>query len=84
MATNVNDQFIQFLRNKVQSNREDAGFNGRHDDGGARVLEDQIEVYKAGLKNIMPLVWQPYIVEFVKSTDPEYAEFKRLKAKFRE
>ena len=82
MSDKIDYDFVQFLRNKVEKLREDAGFSGSYSDGGAKYLEDCIAAYKAGAENLIPVIWNSYFKEYSKSIDPEYTEYLRLKAKF--
>jgi hypothetical protein len=71
---------IDAVRRQAQTDRTNAGFGGRWDDGGAAALEAQVACWEAGKAGIIPESWKK--LEAVKLLDPEYAEFKRLKQKF--
>lgn len=65
--------------------REDAGYGGRHDDGGAsRSLErlkfwlDGIEYTKTG----KTVVYKTIATDFERATDPDYQTYLRLQEKF--
>ena len=59
--------------------RDDAGHGGRMDDGGASRLEDQVRFFTLGQQGDIPVEWR----EYEKYLDPEWAEYERLKKKFR-
>lgn len=59
----------------------DAGFNGAHNDGGAGRMRREWEIYLAGYyKKGFPFHNELQIFNI--ETDPEYAEYLRLKEKF--
>lgn len=60
--------------------RDDAGYSGRMDDGGARVMEEQVRYYLYGLDGVVPVEWER---EHGQKLDPEFAEYQRLHAKFK-
>lgn len=70
----------------AQSNEDTARFNGRYDDGGARVIRGQVEMYRAGARRIVPPQWaDDYAAakdELLAKRDPDYAEYLRLRSKF--
>ena len=49
------------------------------DDGGASRLEDQVRFFTLGQQGDIPVEWR----EYEKYLDPEWAEYERLKKKFR-
>ena len=73
---------IEKLKQRVlaeaEARRESAGFNGSHHDGGASVLEMQVEFYTLGQQGKIPHTWKKFEQEF----DPEWEEYQRLKNKF--
>lgn len=69
--------------NNVADNKElDAGMGGRHDDGGARILRQQISFYQMGRNGTIPSDWERYANELKNEKDPEYAKYLELKKKF--
>ena len=60
----------------------DAGLGGRFDDGGAGALRREVEAYRCGMAREVPSTWKHYAEQLLREADPEYAEFKRLTAKF--
>jgi hypothetical protein len=62
--------------------REDAGYGGRVDDGGASLLETGVYFYKLGMEKRLPEEWESYFQQATNEADPEYAEYTRLKKKF--
>lgn len=73
-----------FVLAKAKQLREDAGFGGSYTDGGARALELQVECFKAGLNGEIPASWRAWNKEFLRTQDPEYQTFLKLKEKFGE
>ncbi len=55
------EQIMDFVLKGAESAREDAGFSGRWDDGGASRLEDQVKFYKMGMKGTVPQEWEKFI-----------------------
>lgn len=77
-AREVFDKIIALVLNDASSKRNDAGYGGRMDDGGASRLEDQVKFFQYGLACKLPTEWEGY----KKLLDPEYVEYVRLKRKF--
>jgi len=82
LTVNHHTAFLDFLEKQAQEARLSAAYGGRWDDGGAQALKDQIECWRAGLENRVPDVWGAYAKAFETVSDPEYAEYQRLQAKF--
>lgn len=76
------EKVIDLVLKDAHNKEEDAGFGGRHDDGGASVMRSQVEFYRAGLNNSIPKEWNKYVKEYMTMTDPEFSEYIRLKQKF--
>lgn len=72
------DKIIPLVLQAAKSARDDAGYGGRMDDGGAHVLESQVKFFQYGLSCSLPPEWDQY----KKLLDPEYTEYLRLKRKF--
>jgi hypothetical protein len=72
------DEIIKLVLKSAVKAREDAGYGGRHDDGGARHIEEQVKFFNYGLARQMPPEWQDFANQF----DSEYSEYQRLKKKF--
>lgn len=65
--------------------RDDAGYSGRMDDGGARNMEEKLRYWLDGIKFASTgdtEVYSSIAKRLEKETDPEYEEYKRLKEKF--
>lgn len=73
----INDLIAVVLR-AAHKRREDAGYEGRSSDGGARELEEQVKFYNYGRAGAVPEEWKQYANQL----DPEYQEFLRLQQKF--
>ena len=61
-----------------------AGMSGSNGDGGASVLREQVKYYKYGRDGILPPEWEPYQLQALRESDPDWAELQRLKKKFGE
>lgn len=70
------------VRRKGGELRHSAGMNGRMDDGGGGALIAQVDAFEAGLAKRLPSGWERYAEQAKAEADPEYAEFRRLRAKF--
>ena len=89
-------KFIDFLQEAIEkravSAALDAGMGGHHHDGGSGLLRSKISFYMAGLNKEIPKEWADLLKDFSFNNqldkDPEfrddYAEFLRLKDKFKE
>ena len=89
-------KFIEYLEVKIEKKaheaENDAGYGGRHDDGGAGYMRNEIRTYVMALNKEIPSEWKTYLEEFTFKNklekDPEYrdeyAEFLRLSSKFKE
>lgn len=74
------ERLIYKILDVAKKLREDAGYDGRWDDGGAARLEEQVRFYCAGgAIGPIPFEWR----EYEKLIDPEYETYQRLKEKFR-
>lgn len=76
------DKIIELVLKDAHNKAEDAGFGGRHDDGGASVMKSQVEFYLAGVNRQIPKEWNKYVQQYKTMTDPEFSEYVRLKQKF--
>ena len=75
-------EVIKIVLIDAEKRRNDAGYGGRMDDGGASALKEQVEYYLAGMNGEIPENWQKYVKEIKILSDPEYANYIRLKQKF--
>lgn len=66
----------------AQMAKEDAGWSGRMDDGGASEMATQVEYYRYGMEGVIPPEWEYYVNELKCEKDPEWVEYRRLKEKF--
>lgn len=68
--------------------KEAAGYNGSFHDGGASVVEEKVQAFKAGMELRIPEFWSAQYAEtydrYLKVQDPEWQNYQRLKAKFEE
>lgn len=82
----MTDEQIQAIAEKVRVKaaklRNDAGYSGRMDDGGASTLLSNLEFWLAGLQEQIPEAFQEYADEITREADPEWAEYQRLQKKF--
>lgn len=72
------DKLITLVLTDANTRKENAGYDGRWDDGGGGRLEEQVKFYQYGLQATIPPEWEQY----KKLLDPEYLEYLRLKRKF--
>lgn len=72
------------IEREVESRALNAGYNGSYSDGGASVLREQVKYYKYGRDGILPPEWEPYQLQALRESDPDWAELMRLKKKFGE
>ena len=66
----------------ADTRERNAGLSGRYDDDGAGALRREVEAYQCGMAREVPSTWKHYAEQLLREDDPEYAEFKRLAAKF--
>lgn len=74
-------QIISWVKKEAQNRRNNPGYAGRWDDGGAGALERELEAYQAGLAGTVPPSWT-FITTRLQKQDPEYQEYVRLANKF--
>lgn len=67
---------------QATSAREDAGYSGRWDDGGANRLESMVEAWWCGLQGRIPPEFEKHLKQVTKEADPEWQEYQRLQTKF--
>jgi len=77
---------IEDVKKKVleaaEGKRTSAGMNGSWGDGGASVLEIQVQFYEYGQKGAMPPEWAKYAEQLDKSSNPRYKLYQELKQEF--
>lgn len=78
------DKTCQLALADADTREENAGYSGAMNDGGASVIRSYVEIWKAGLSEQIPKALKNYYDEIVCEEDPEWKEYKRLKAKFRD
>ena len=74
-----------FIQKKARGLESDAGFGGEMGDRGAQRLRDLWGAYYTGLTGGVPDSvpgLKESVQEFLRETDPEFAEYSRLKQKF--
>lgn len=76
------DKIIALILKDAEDRRTAAGYGGRFDDGGAGILQAQVQFYQYGARGILPPEWNEYRKQAETQADPEYAEYVRLKRKF--
>lgn len=76
------DKIMAMVLAEAHNARESAGYGGRWDDGGASVLEAQVQFYRYGQQGIVPPEWQKHADQARKEADPEYEQYMRLRTKF--
>ena len=68
------------IREEANRKETNAGYAGEMGDRGASRLRSELECWICGLKNVIPPHWQEIVR---KKQDPEWAEYQRLKKKFK-
>lgn len=76
-------QIMQCIRAEIEQRRHDSGMSGSWSDGGASVLEQQLEVYISAIQGAVPKTWQGIVERWTLKTDHEYNEYLRLNEKFK-
>lgn len=80
----ISEGLFKYIHTKVEEEirieEERAGYNG-----GLPDRSDQIRLgfYSLGYYKELPDIWEKYAVEYEHLKDPEYAEYLRLKEKFK-
>jgi hypothetical protein len=82
MTASHNEKFAAYCRKIAEQRRLDAGYSGSYDDGGARMLEEKVEAWEAGLNGTIPKCISNLHKEFSKTIDPEYQKYLELKKRF--
>lgn len=85
----MNTKLLKFIKESVARSasaaRDDAGYGGRMDDGGASNMEERLKYWLDGIKFASTgdtEVYSSIAKRLEKETDPEYEDYKRLKEKF--
>lgn len=78
------EKVMQLILADAHNARESAGYSGSWSDGGASVLEAQVQYYRYGMQGTIPPDWSKYARQAEVAEDPEYAEYLRLHAKFKD
>jgi hypothetical protein len=76
------NQIISWVKAEAQARLDNAGYDGRYDDGGYGALLREVQAYQAGLAGTVPLSWEPIIQKHVRQQDAEYQEYLRLANKY--
>jgi hypothetical protein len=76
------NQIISWVKAEAQARLDNAGYEGRYDDGGAGALLREVQAYQAGVAGTVPLSWEPIIEKHVRQQDAEYQEYLRLANKY--
>jgi hypothetical protein len=82
MNDNIFTQVIALVLSDAQDRKSSAGYSGSMGDGGAGVLEAQVQFFQYGWNKTFPPEWGKYKRQAIKEADPEYAEYLRLHQKF--
>ena len=77
------EKIMELVLEEAFKRAEDSGYGGSSGDGGASALRVQVEFYRCGMKGEIPTEWREYVKKIKKISDPEYAEYLRLKEKFK-
>jgi len=76
--SNLLDEVIALVLKKAADARDNAGYSGAWDDGGAHILEEQVKWFNYGRVGTLPKEWQ----KFHQELEPEFKEYLRLKGKY--
>jgi hypothetical protein len=76
------DQLCLRVLKRANELENDAGHSGSMTDFGASALRDEVAVFQAGRRGEVPEKWKDFAEAMARESDPEYAEYKRLKQKF--
>jgi hypothetical protein len=79
--TSVNE-LLAYLQQTAKDMRSDTRTSAPQREINARVLENEIAAYRAGMTLTVPQSWERHYQHFNNSRDPEYADFIRLQQKF--
>lgn len=82
MSDEIFEKVVALVLAEAQEKRNSAGWSGSMSDGGAARLEEQVRFFRYGRDRVMPDEWRVFEQQVVRDSDPEYAEYQRLKAKF--
>ena len=77
------EQFFEHLQGEANRKRQNASFSGEMGDGGALRIENEMEIYKAGIAGSIPYIWENSYKAFSQTKDPEYEKYLELKEKFK-
>ena len=73
---------IKRILDAAEKKRLDAGMDGAWHDGGASEMERRVEIFRCGMKGIIPQIWIEYAKDVRNEDDPKWEEYLRLKRKF--
>lgn len=86
MTESLSLGLIEYITNTVKTaakdKRTDAAFSGSWGDNGAQEMEDMLRIWLDGINGRVPNEFKKFEKTFNKERDSDYAEYKRLKAKF--
>jgi hypothetical protein len=83
---NVIKEIEKAITESAQKLRDDAGYGGRMDDGGASHKLELLKYWLDGInyaRNGTTVVYNTLIKNLEQEQDPEYKEWKRLNEKFK-
>ncbi len=73
---------IDIVLREAKQREDDAAYGGSMTDGGAEQLRAEADCFLAGIRGTIPERWRKYIDMAEHESDPEYAEYQRLRKKF--
>jgi hypothetical protein len=80
--TDLINTIKRLVLKEAENKRNDAGYGGRWDDGGAGAMEAQVRFYEYGQKGIIPPEWEKLAKQVKNEGDPEWQEYQRLRKHF--
>jgi hypothetical protein len=86
MAEKLSEELIAAvtvaIKDRAKHSSDTAAQSGMTHDGGASSLLAQLSAWHYGLGQKVPDEWKSYQIAFERAQDPEWEQYKRLKAKF--
>ena len=86
----IDQKLVKYIETTVlqsaKQTRDDAGYAGRYDDGGASIKENNLKYWLMGINGQIPdgysTMVRAYNRQQLIDNDPEYREYLRLQEKF--
>ena len=82
LSAELIDKVLEAVRADAERRRIDAAYMGDWDDRGASEILLAVAAYEAGRAGGLPSAWEGHLQNARQQTDPEFAEYERLREKF--